>query len=405
MSLRPDGLRAALQDIRDGLRSRAGRTALTLFAIVIGFASLTALLAVLGGLESKSQRIVKDLGINVAGIFRQKTLEARPEAGLEERHRDVLARSFPDCLFSSVRRFDVPTTGKNEPLTVIATDGDLARVRQWKLLDGRFLDSGDVAIRRRVAVVSRSLNGRWGWKIDDLIELRGALFRVVGILDVGSGGLDAEMEASPWIYGELVVFVPKTLGPLWIKQWDGPRPPVDAIFMNVPPARDFALTVDLGRRILAQPDLRAGVPSWVLPDTLRAGIRSLEKTIAWTGGSVSALCLILGGLTLMSLMIANVRDRVGEIGLRRSLGAMPRDIAFLFFLEGELTACAAAAAAVILVHLAVLVGGLRTPVPLKLGASTVLIPLAAAAVLAALFSYGPARLASRITPSEALRYE
>jgi ABC-type antimicrobial peptide transport system permease subunit len=55
--------------------------------------------------------------------------------------------------------------------------------------------------------------------------------------------------------------------------------------------------------------------------------------------------------------------------------------------------------------LAVLVGGLRTPVPLKLGASTVLIPLAAAAVLAAVFSYAPARLAARITPSEALRYE
>jgi putative ABC transport system permease protein len=405
MNIQAASLRVVLQDIRDGLRSRAGRTALTLFAVIIGFASLTALLAVLGGLESKSQRIVKELGINVAGIFRQKSVDAKVDRGLEERHREVLARSFADCLFSSVRRFSVPTAGKDEPLTVIATDGDLARVRQWRLVEGRFLDAGDVAIRRRVAVISRSLNGRWGWKIDDLIELRGALFRVVGILDVGNGGLDAEMDTSPWIYGELVVFVPKTLGPLWLKAWDGPRPPVDAIFMSVPATRDFGQTVDLGRRLLAQPDLNAGLPSWVLPDTLRAGIQSLEKTIAWTGGSVSALCLILGGLTLMSLMIANVRDRVCEIGLRRSLGAMPRDIAFLFFLEGELTACAAAVIAVIFVHLVVLAGRLQTPFPLKLGASTVLVPIAAAAILAAVFSYGPARLAARIMPSEALRYE
>jgi putative ABC transport system permease protein len=405
MTVRPNGARAALRDIRDGLRSRAGRTALSFFAVVVGFATLTALLAVLGGLEAKSQRIVKELGINVAGILRPKTLETRPEAGLEDRHRDVLARSLPDCLFSSVRRFDVPTSGRNEVLTVVATDGDLARVRQWKLVEGRFLDAGDVAIRRRVAVVSDSLKGRWGWKINDLIELRGSLFRVVGILDAGAGGLDADAGSSSWSYGGLTVFVPKTLGSLWLKQWDGPRPPVDAIFMSVPASRDFGASVGLGRRILAQPDLKAGEPSWVLPDTLRAGIRSLERTIAWSGGSVSALCLILGGLTLMSLMIANVRDRVAEIGLRRSLGAMPCDIAFLFFLEGELTACAAAGFAVLLVHLVVLAGGVRTPVPLQLGISTVLIPLAAAAVLAAIFSYGPARLAARITPSEALRYE
>lgn len=405
MITRTDNLRATLRDIRDGLRSRAGRTALTFFAMVIGFASLSTLLAVLGGLEDKSQRIVKELGINVAGILRQKTPDSKAGPGLEERHRGILARNFPDCLFSTVRRFDIPTTGKDKSLTVIATDGDLARVRQWRLIEGRFLDSGDVESRRRVAVVSRPLSERWGWKTGDLIELRGSLFRVVGILEAGSGGLEAEMETSAWMFGELVVFIPKTLGSLWLTEWDGPHPRVDAIFMSVPASRDFGRAVETGRRLLSQPDMRAGIPSWVLPDSLRAGVKNLQRTIAWTGGSVSALCLILGGLTLMSLMIANVRDRVSEIGLRRALGAMPRDIAFLFFLEGELTAGAAAVAAGLLVHLVFLLGGPPTPFPLKLSASTALIPLAAAVILAAVFSYGPAHAAARIMPSEALRYE
>lgn len=406
MTTRTDNLRATIRDIRDGLRSRAGRTALTFFAMVIGFASLTILLAVLGGLEDKSQRIVKELGINVAAIIRPTTpADKTTGAELQERHRDILARNFPDCLFSTVRRFDIPTTGKDKVLTVIATDGDLARVRQWRLVEGRFLDPGDVESRRRAAVVSRPLSGRWKWKTGDLIELRGSLFRVVGVLETGSGGLEPEMDTGAWMYGELVVFIPKTLGSLWLADWDGPHPPVDAIFMSVPASRDFDRAVESGRRLLSQADIRAGDPSWILPSSLRAGVKSLQKTIAWTGGSVSALCLILGGLTLMSLMIANVRDRAAEIGLRRTLGALPRDIGFLFLLEGELTAGAAAIVAGVLVHLIILLGGLPAAFPVKLGAATALIPPAAAIVLAVVFSYGPARAATRIMPFEALRYE
>jgi putative ABC transport system permease protein len=405
MTTRTDDLRATLRDIRDGLRSRAGRTALTFFAMVIGFASLTILLAVLGGLEDKSQHIVKELGINVAAIIRPTAPDKTTGAGLQERHRDLLARNFPDCLFSTVRRFDIPTTGKDQMLTVIATDGDLARVRQWRLVEGRFLDPGDIESRRRAAVVSRPLSGRWNWKTGDLIELRGSLFRVVGVLEAGSGDFETGMESGAWMYGELVVFIPKTLGSLWLAQWDGPHPPVDAIFMSIPASHDFGQTVESGRRLLAQADIRAGDPSWVLPSSLRAGVKSLQRTIAWTGGSVSALCLILGGLTLMSLMIANVRDRAAEIGLRRTLGALPRDIGFLFLLEGELTAGAAAVVAGLLVHIVILLGGLPAALPLKLNASTALIPLAAALVLAVVFSYGPARAATRIMPFEALRYE
>jgi len=84
---------------------------------------------------------------------------------------------------------------------------------------------------------------------------------------------------------------------------------------------------------------------------------------------------------------------------------LPRDIGFLFLLEGELTAGAAAIFAGLLVHLVVLFGRLPAAFPVKLSASTALIPLAAAIVLAIVFSYGPARAATRIMPSEALRYE
>ena len=107
----------------------------------------------------------------------------------------------------------------------------------------------------------------------------------------------------------------------------------------------------------------------------------------------------------MSLMVANVRDRVTEIGLRRALGATQWDIAILFVIESSIVTGVAAVIGTIGTHLLLVLGKNASPVPIRLGFRSILIPLTVSLVLGIIFSYWPAKMAANITPSEALRNE
>ena len=107
----------------------------------------------------------------------------------------------------------------------------------------------------------------------------------------------------------------------------------------------------------------------------------------------------------MSLMVANVRERVMEIGLRRALGASQWDIAALFVMEACLVAGSAAVVATLGTNLLLSLGRQAFPTSLRLGWVSILTPLIVAVFLGIVFSYWPARFAAKITPSEALRNE
>ena len=107
----------------------------------------------------------------------------------------------------------------------------------------------------------------------------------------------------------------------------------------------------------------------------------------------------------MSLMVANVRDRVGEIGLRRAIGASQRDITTLFVLEACIITGGAAVIGSLGIHLFLMFFGHSIPLPYQLEIGAFLIPLIVAVTLGTVFSYWPAKMASRIEPSEALRNE
>jgi len=398
-------LGSTFHDVRDGIRTQPSRMGLSFLAITIGIASLTVLIAVLGGLREKSRQIVKELGVNVVGILQPGKADQDVRASLQERHASLLALNLPDCLFSTIRRYDVPTIGTSKLLSVVATDSSLIHIRQWKLSDGRFIDHWDIEKRERKAVVSKALSRQWNWGVGDLIMLRDTPFEIVGIVEVGGSALDTESSDLSLMLGERVVFVPKTVIPYWMIDQKNPVQGIDAIFWRVPDSLNFAQVVYTAQSLLSQPDYRATHLSWVTPESLLHGVKELQQTIKLTVGSIAALCLILGGTTLMSLMIVNIRDRMTEIGLRRALGASQREVAFLFVMEGCLVTGAAAVTAILGTHLFLILRRQAFPVPLKLGFISIFVPLIVAIILAIVSSYWPAKSAARIIPSEALRNE
>ena len=398
-------LGSTLRDVWEAIRSQPGRAGLSVLAIAIGMASLTVVIAVLGGLREKSDELIEELGVNVVGILQQGELDHNARARLHERHASLLAVNLPNCSISTISLYKVPTLGTAELLSVVATDSSLIHIRQWELHEGRFLDHWDIENRERHAVVSKSLSELWNWRVGNLIMLQNTAFRIVGIVRVGGGALGTELGDSGLMLGERVVFVPKTLTPYWVTTQESSKLNIDAIFLRVPTSLNFAHVVSLAQRLLSQPGYRVGNVSWVTPESLIQGVKKLQNTISLTVGSIAVLSLVLGGMTLMSLMVANVKDRVTEIGLRRAMGASQWDITALFVLEACLVAGTAAVVATLGTHLLLVLGRGVLPVPLRLGLVSILAPFVIAVILGMVFSYWPAKVASKITPSEALRNE
>jgi len=402
-------------DIWDGLRARPGRVGLSVLAIAIGLAALTVLLAVLGGLSDQSKRILSNLGANVFAVVQEG--DHRRGEVLRQKHAELLRYNLPGYRIAGTREYAAAVPGRTDKLKVVAVDPELAVLRGWDLLQGRFLDELDSAQARRVAVITPALarntgqggaagSDTAGWQVGDTIQLGRTAFSVVGMVRAGtSGGMEQTGASAALALGEQVVFVPSGTPPYWQsrgREWDKR---IDMVFVNVPEEVPMAQGQAAVSSLLAQPDLALGQLGWITPERLLERVTRLQRTIKWTVGSIAVLCLILGGTTLMSLMVANVNERVTEIGLRRALGATPGDISSLFVLEACLVTALAALLGSGVTHAVLRATASRFPVPIRLGWDTLLLPLGVAVLLGMIFSWWPARTAARIAPSEALRNE
>ncbi len=398
-------LRAALRDIFDDVRARPGRAGLSFLALGVGMTALTVLLAVLGGLQERSRQILEELGAQVFAVTQAPPEDSPRDASrLRPHHVDYLRANLAGGAVSGIRMYDV--AGPDErTIRVMATDGSLLDIRPWRLLEGRFLDAQDLAQRDRVAVATQRLSDDYGWRVGATAILRDTPFRIVGILALGSGALESETTESALLPSERTFFVPATLPPYWRPSRTMPEATLDALYVRAPAALPLETAVEQVRSLLTQPDQFVGDLSFITPEVLLQRLRKLQDTIRFTAGSIALLCLVLGGTTLMSLLVANVRERVTEIGLRRALGATQADIAGLFVLEAVLLTGIAAIVGAGGTGLVLALARDQFPVPLRLDVVVLVTPLFVATLLGAAFSFWPARAAARISPAEALRNE
>lgn len=365
--------------------------------------SLTVLLAVLGGLRERSRLMVREMGANVFAILPQKSGTPSGTNELCESHASLLAANFPECRVSSMRQFQAEIQGMEGTVNIAGCDDKMLEVRQWHILRGRFIDAHDIKNSERSAVITESMSYVRGLEIGQVVSIKNEPFTIVGIIASGNDALETETTGNAISTGEKTIFVPITASKLWLTPNQPDYYNVDKIFMRVPETADFNRTLASVQRLLTGPYEKPDRFAWITPETLLRGIRRLQAAIGFTVGSVAILCIVLGGTTLMSLMVANVRDRITEIGLRRALGATPYDIASLFVIEACLVTGAASLTGTILTHLVLLAARQHFPSPLHLDLWTLLVPFLLSLLLGIAFSYGPARMAARISPSEALR--
>jgi len=389
------------------LRQNPVRSFLTGLGMVIGTASV--ILVVTISLTSENYILEQIEGVGSNMIF------ASYEVGTQESNAQVNADFIKLADVEAVRQqlanrivaatgiesnYDsIFINGKEERLLVIGSDEFYKPVRNLVVLSGRFFDASDIDLRQKVALLTeklaKRLYGSQTASIGRTIKIHGLQFTIIGtfkekVESFGQSELNAE-----------TVLIPITVEQYFIRVER-----VDPLYVQVRSPHDVEAVTDQVRSILENRH-RAGATYKVenLTGILNAA-ESIAAILSLVLVLVSAIALVISGIGIMNIMLVTVTERTREIGVRMAVGASRSEILMQFLTEAILISVGGGAIGILAgvaipLSVSFLVENVRIPISMW----SIAIAFGVSSLVGLVFGLLPASRASRLNPTEALRYE
>lgn len=444
------------------LRRNVMRAVLTTLGIIIGIASVIAMMEVGQGSSSAMQKSVAAMGANTLMVFPGQTFSGGVSAGagssvsLKPEDVDAIVRECPSVkAVAPVIRERVMATYQGTNYYVQSLQGttpEFLEVRDWKnLTDGEPFTDADVKGGRQVCMlgltVAKALFGDES-AVGNEIRLNGVSCQVVGVLSrKGASMMGSDQDdtvLAPWTTVESRIDPPSTSSTVSSSASSDSSSTINSISQKYPAskvqmyagdtAQDQANTPTPVRFSKLDQIIAAAVDQNQVPDAVdeitallreRHGLRpeqpddftvrnmaDLADTLDQTGRimrrlllAVALISLVVGGVGIMNIMLVSVTERTREIGLRMAVGARGSDILRQFLAESTILCLIGGAAGIALGW------GVSALIQKFLGWPTESSPEAAvaavvvSATVGVVFGFYPAWKASRLDPIEALRYE
>ena len=413
-SLVKENIKIALGSIKTQLL----RTILTIIIIAIGITALVSILTVVSALENTLSSNFASMGANTFTI-RQYELEVRIGGGRRgEREKINPIISYPQAK-DFQEKYNYPFTNsslsfiatstaevkfenkKTDPeITVVGVDENFAPNSGLELAAGRNFTGFDIENNNYVCVVGsdfekgllKDVN-----PIDKVISIRGAKFKVIGILkEEGSTFGNSQ---------DLRVMIPIQVARSLFTQ------PNINYNLSVMVEKKELLEAAIDQAMITMRQVRKQNPveennfGIIRSDELINQILSLTSVLSASAWIIGIITIFGSSIALMNIMLVSVTERTREIGVRKALGAKRKTIAFQFFTE-----------TIVIGQLGGLVGIILGVTFGSIAASllefTFVIPWMAiiaavvtSFVVALVSGLYPAIKASKLDPVEALRYE
>ncbi len=402
-------VRSLIQLAMRGLALHKLRSTLSALGIVFGVAAVVAMLSVGEGARREILAEVGRLGINRvtvrAGSLSHTTeLEAGKlqSQGLSLADADAISEISPNVeSLAPVRTAaeQLANGDRRADATLLATTPSFARTEELALASGRFVADADVADAKRVIVLGhelRELLFPYDEPVGSGVRIADEWYSVVGAL--APRELSRQGGRMSGRNLNRVAFIPLSSMPR-------ERGRLDEIAVRIDDAEKVRDSARLIESVIQRRHRGALDFELLVPQELLAGYERARFQFNVVVGAVAALSLLVGGIGIMNIMLANVTERIREIGIRRSLGASRDDITRQFLSEALLLTTVGGVAGIVLGF--VLALGISSyagwPTAVSLRAIAAALGLAAATGIG--FGLYPAMQAARASPVEALRRE
>jgi putative ABC transport system permease protein len=392
------------------------RTALTMLGIVFGVGAVIAMLSIGTGGERKALEAIGRLGLQNV-IVRAKVVkpEERQELrkkslGVSLRDGEAIAEAVPHVQFVlprvEVKAYKILAPGAKAKGRVYGLSSRYPAAASVGVAEGRFFDAHDERDHAQVALIGqeirRSLFG-YGQAIGRQFKVNDVWLEVIGILGSDpAGGTDVNGIPSGSTAGEIWIPVSTAIRKFDRDPLDAP---IDELLVRMPPNVSTNETAELIKPLLDR--LHGGADDYevVVPEALLEQSRQTQRIFNIVMGSIASISLLVGGIGIMNIMLASVLERTREIGIRRAIGARPRDILAQFVVESFtislIGGISGIVIGVVLARLVAAYAGWPTVITL----SSLVISTGVSMTVGLVSGIYPARRAAALNPVEALRYE
>jgi putative ABC transport system permease protein len=391
----------------DSFKASKTRFALTALGMVIGTASV--ILVVTIGMTGKQyvQELIQKIGTNEIELEYAGGGTTPSERVL---YNDYLTRDDEKAVDEQVPgvEYSSPVVSMHERISfgggitkdtlLLGVSPDYQKIRNLIVTSGRFMDQTDDQAHLHCAdvtqIFARERYGSDDEAVGQTFEIQGIPFTIIGVFKEAVSD-----------FGQSEIADETILMPFSVARYFTGSENVHQLYFSM---RNMNEVTDAEKQILKVVKSRHRPNSVYKPQDLKALlVTAAEISDALTAVLVlvAAVTLAVGGVGIMNIMLANVRARIREIGIRKALGATRREIKLQFLTEAVIISLSGGVAGTI--------AGLSLPLSIrfftdyKLPVSplSVLIALTAATVVGVVFGTVPATRAAQMDPVEALKYE
>lgn len=387
------------------------RAILTMLGIVIGVASVIAMLAIGEGSKQSIRTEMSSMGTNMVMIMpnfqRRGGVSLGASSSMALKYSDVTALRNESVSLAAVSP-EVRATGQviygneNTLTTIYGVSEEYLSIRKMEISSGRIFNSNEVRGMSKVCLLGQTvvenLFGAGADPVGMSIRIKNLPFQIIGVLkDKGESGMGQDQDD--------LILAPYTTVQRRLAAIDY----INGIYASAVSEEKSAAAIteieEILRRTHKLLDSEENDFRVMSQSELIATVSSITDILTYLLGAIAGISLLVGGIGIMNIMFVSVTERTREIGLRMSIGGRGKDILRQFLVESMLLSILGGAIGILFGYLIAKGAGTLMSSPTFITTQSVILAFAVCFIIGVFFGWYPARKASNLNPIDALRYE